>query len=356
MISFGKNLCRHREKLNISRAELARNAGISLSMLFKIEKGETTPTITIANKIAQCLNITISELLDEKPKGHFHVGTLQIFIEKLNSTDKQLEEIINFRMKLEPQFRAHFPRTYVFDKDIRYLFASSFGSQLHGLTPADLIGKHWKEIGLPVEAMEAIEKKIKHVFLHGVPVTDETFFPTMSEIIYIQYRLTPLNSEDGITEAVMATVWNITKEKLVEQYLLNHGDRLSQFLVNSDLDMPINLFNILAIFINSCEATLLTTPNGRIIDANPAACKLFRMSHRELLCAGREGVVDQADPQLALALRNRENSGFAVAELQYFCKDGTRFLGETTSNIFKTKTGELYTCMIIRDVTNRQSK
>lgn len=353
MNSFGRNLCQLRENLNISRAELARNSGISLSMLFKIEKGETTPTITVANKLARYLSTTISELLDEKPKDCFHVGNIQKFIEQLNETDRQLEEIVNFRLKLDPQFRAEFPRTYVFDKNNRYLFISMAGARLFERDPEDFIGKNWREIGLQVKAMEIIEANIQHVFLNGLSVVKETFFPTLSKIAYIQYRLIPLANDNGTIEAVMATVWDITKDKLVEQYLLNHNDKLSQFLITSDLEIPINFLNTLAIFINSSDAMLLTTPDGKIIDANPATLRLFRMSHVELLCAGRDGVVNQTDPQLHVALENRKRNGVAIADIQYCRKDGTTFIGETTSTLFKIKTGELYTCMIIRDVSNR---
>ena len=52
----------------------------------------------------------------------------------------------------------------------------------------------------------------------------------------------------------------------------------------------------------SLDAILLTAPDGRILAANPAACRMFGRSEEELQRIGRAGVVDSADPRLHLAL------------------------------------------------------
>ena len=49
------------------------------------------------------------------------------------------------------------------------------------------------------------------------------------------------------------------------------------------------------IFDNSMDAILLTSPDGKIIRANPAACELFQMSEDQLCAAGRNGIVDIND-------------------------------------------------------------
>lgn len=58
-----------REAMGLSLRELARSSGVSAPMVSQVERGETSPTLAVANKIATGLNLTLSQLLrlDEEP-------------------------------------------------------------------------------------------------------------------------------------------------------------------------------------------------------------------------------------------------------------------------------------------------
>jgi transcriptional regulator with XRE-family HTH domain len=60
---------RLREAQGRSLRELAREAGVSAPMLSQVERGETSPTLAVAGKIASGLGLTLSRLLrlDEEP-------------------------------------------------------------------------------------------------------------------------------------------------------------------------------------------------------------------------------------------------------------------------------------------------
>lgn len=98
---------------------------------------------------------------------------------------------------------------------------------------------------------------------------------------------------------------------------------------------------------------LLTAPDGRILAANPAACQLFGKSEAELQRVGRAGVVDAADPRLAVALRERERTGSFRGVLTFFRADGKRFEAEISTSVFDTPSGEKRTSMVVRDITDR---
>jgi transcriptional regulator with XRE-family HTH domain len=55
--------------MGLSLRELARSAGVSAPMLSQVERGETSPTLQVARKIADGLGLTLSRLLrlDEEP-------------------------------------------------------------------------------------------------------------------------------------------------------------------------------------------------------------------------------------------------------------------------------------------------
>lgn len=66
---LGDRVRRLREAKGLSLRELARSAGVSAPMLSQVERGETSPTLALATKIAGGLDLTLSRLLrlDEEP-------------------------------------------------------------------------------------------------------------------------------------------------------------------------------------------------------------------------------------------------------------------------------------------------
>lgn len=107
-------------------------------------------------------------------------------------------------------------------------------------------------------------------------------------------------------------------------------------------------------FENSRDGMLLTITDGQILAANPAACKIFQMTEKEIIDAGRMGIVDITDPRLKILLEERQRSGSAKGELTLVRKDGSTFPGELTSTMFKGFNGEQRTSMIIRDISQWQ--
>jgi PAS domain S-box-containing protein len=107
------------------------------------------------------------------------------------------------------------------------------------------------------------------------------------------------------------------------------------------------------LFENSFDAVMMTRPDGSVLTANPAACRMFGMSEDEIVDAGREGLVVK-DERLELALRDRETTGKVDAELMFRRKDGSTFVGQAISVLFKEPDGSIRASLIIRDITERK--
>jgi PAS domain S-box-containing protein len=107
-------------------------------------------------------------------------------------------------------------------------------------------------------------------------------------------------------------------------------------------------------FENSMDAILLVTPDGNIIQANPAACRMFGYSEEELIKVGRSGITDMTNHRLYDFLSVRKLKGKVQGELTYYRKDGTHFPGEFSSSIFKVHEGLECISTIIRDITERK--
>jgi transcriptional regulator with XRE-family HTH domain len=59
-----------REAMGLSLRDLARASGVSAPMVSQVERGETSPTLAVAQKLAEGLDLTLSQLLrlDEEPR------------------------------------------------------------------------------------------------------------------------------------------------------------------------------------------------------------------------------------------------------------------------------------------------
>ena len=60
---FGPRIRALREAMDLSLRDLAERSGVSAPMLSQVERGETSPTLAVATKIASGLDLTLSQLL-----------------------------------------------------------------------------------------------------------------------------------------------------------------------------------------------------------------------------------------------------------------------------------------------------
>jgi XRE family transcriptional regulator, regulator of sulfur utilization len=59
-----------REAMDLSLRDLAERSGVSAPMLSQVERGETSPTLTVAARIAAGLDLSLSQLLRLDEDGH----------------------------------------------------------------------------------------------------------------------------------------------------------------------------------------------------------------------------------------------------------------------------------------------
>src|SRR6266480_7769218 len=63
MIEVGNRVRALREAMGYSLRDLAERSGVSAPMLSQVERGETSPTLAVAAKIAAGLELSLSQLL-----------------------------------------------------------------------------------------------------------------------------------------------------------------------------------------------------------------------------------------------------------------------------------------------------
>lgn len=141
-----------------------------------------------------------------------------------------------------------------------------------------------------------------------------------------------------------------------------HEEKGHQYLASSADDKTVKTHDgsrfesaqsALAMLECTLDGVMLTAPDGRILSANPAACEMLGRSEKEICALGREGVVDMTDPNVALAIEERQKTGRSRARIRLLRGDGSTFVAEVVSVIFQDENDEKRTSMSFRDVSEQ---
>lgn len=105
------------------------------------------------------------------------------------------------------------------------------------------------------------------------------------------------------------------------------------------------------VFDTSADGILQTNPDGKILKANPALCKMLQRTEEEICQIGLTGIVDVNDPKYKVALAERARKGNVRVELDFIRKDGSRFPVDFTSVLTQDKQGKFWATTSIKDRT-----
>jgi transcriptional regulator with XRE-family HTH domain len=74
-VVVGQRVKALREAMQLSLRDLAERSGVSAPMLSQVERGETSPTLSVAARIARGLDLTLSQLLRLDEAAHVVIVT-----------------------------------------------------------------------------------------------------------------------------------------------------------------------------------------------------------------------------------------------------------------------------------------
>lgn len=108
-----------------------------------------------------------------------------------------------------------------------------------------------------------------------------------------------------------------------------------------------------AMFENSLNGILLCQIDGKIIRANPAACKMFEMTEEEIIGKGRDILVDKTEYKIDSLMKELINKGSAKVEANLIRKDGSKFLAFIYASKFVDSFERERVSVSIRDLSER---
>ena len=206
------------------------------------------------------------------------------------------------------------------------------------MTGKQLIDPSWRFLREDGSVMPVDEYPASQVLKTRTPIRDLAVGIIRSQdaaVCWVLCRADPWFDVNNALEQIVVTFVDITMRR-----------QLSTELRDRELKFK-------ALFDNSMDAVLLTSPEGAVLSANQAACELFRMSEAQIIAQGLLGLVDADDPQLEALLARRRETGRAAGLLTMVRGDGQRFTAEISSSIYNDSHGHAYSSMIVRDISER---
>ena len=179
---------------------------------------------------------------------------------------------------LDQIFGASTDQIFVFDREGRYLYVNATATQMLGMPREEIVGRHWRELGLPASVMEPFDAERLKVFETGEPFTSELVLTTAAGTRRFEYVLAPVRDAEGHTEAAASIVRDTTVRKVREEereHLLaqvEHQRALADAAAGNaerradELDAVVNAM---------ADAVFIFGPDGRLARINPAAAAIL---------------------------------------------------------------------------------
>jgi len=131
-------------------------------------------------------------------------------------------------------------------------------------------------------------------------------------------------------------------------------NHLLETLREQDIELRTSEEQFRLIFEQSKDAIIFGYPDGRIVSANPEACRLFGYREDEFRQLGRQGIADMTDPEVISAFAKRSETGRFFGEIPCKQRDGGSFTAEFDSSLYTDAQGQVRTINRIRDVRERK--
>ncbi|MGO8878285.1 MAG: ATP-binding protein [Desulfomonilaceae bacterium] len=181
------------------------------------------------------------------------------------------------------------------------------------------------------------------------------FFPVsvllvIGSNVFMVYARSYLYIQDALLSAISTLVAMLVTGFVIFQISRQIGgsiDRAENALRESEQRFK-------SIFENSLDGIFLSSRDGEILHANPAACVMLDRTEDDILASGRASFVDQTDPRYVESLEARKLTGKFRGEVNFRRKDGSIFPAEISSVIFEDVSGQGRSITVVRDISERK--
>jgi PAS domain S-box-containing protein len=221
-----------------------------------------------------------------------------------------------------------------FDRHGKNIYVNSFIEKVTRNPVEHFIGKSAAEAGLPDRLVQQWLQKLAIILQEKSIQTSLFVYDLPKGKRYFDTKFIPEKDASGEVETIVVFSIEITEQVLMEKSLRESEEKYY------------------SIFQSSKDGICLTIPDGSILEANDAVCRMVGHSREELLRGGRQLIFDDNDPRMISALEERARNGYARAELTCIRADGSRFPVLLSSSLFVANNGEPRAVIVLTDISD----
>ena len=251
---------------------------------------------------------------------------------KLQNRIKELEEKEYLYKTLVENTEAIY---IVFDENLNIIYRSPLLEKITGYTPGEIHGNNIFELVHPQD------KDLIHDFINEIKSKQGHPIP-------ISFRLKLKNGNYSWFEG---TGNNQLSNPNLNGFILKFRDVSERKKIETELAEQEAKYR--AMFENSLNGLILSKVDGKIVNANPAACIMFEMTEQEIINKGSEGILDTTDPRIDDLMTELFTNGRAKGEATLIRKDGIKFLASISVSKFTDSFGRERITVSLRDLTER---
>ena len=247
-------------------------------------------------------------------------------------SDEERERLFRLAFEQAPVGAA------LLDEDRRFVHVNDAACRMAGYSRTEMIGITVTDLTHPDERAADLRR---HERLRTGAIEEnrhvKRFVGKGGDVHWADVVVRPLEVAESVPVMYLALITDVTERHRLEQELDDERQRLGRLVDNSE------------------DAIIQGEPDGAILAANPAACRMFGRSEQELIARGRSGIVDPHDTRLTRAVHARERAGAFSGPLRFLRADGTAFTGDVVSSIYTDYHGRERTSVVIRDMSAREA-
>ncbi|MGZ5255885.1 MAG: PAS domain S-box protein, partial [Flavitalea sp.] len=255
------------------------------------------------------------------------------------NTEEKLQNRIAALEKKDYLFRTLVENTeaiyIVFDENLNIIYRSPLLEKITGYIPGEIHGYNIFELVHPqdTDLINDFINEIKSKHGHPIPIS---------------FRLKLKNGKYCWFEG---TGNNQLSNPKLNGFILKFRDISERKKIETEFAEKEAEYR--AMFENSLNGIILSQIDGKIIRANPAACKMFRMTEEEIISRGSEAIMDKNEHRIDSLMEELTMKGSAKGEANLIRNGGSKFLASISVSKFTDSFARERVSVSIRDLSER---
>lgn len=238
------------------------------------------------------------------------------------------------------------------NSDFKVIIANNPFKQDFGLQSGDQCYKAWKKKDQKCENC-LVERSFQDGEIHH---SEETVIRNDGKAIQMLIKSTPIKNENGSVIYVLESATDITGKRQLDSSIRNHTDNLYDAVINRLESLQKSEEKYRTIFERSRDAILLTDIEGRLIDINRAAIKIFGYESKKEIQSLETATELFNNPTELKTFQDVLAQKGSILEFEptFKRKDGSLFDASVTSSVITDVTGRSTGLVVmVRDITSR---